>query len=182
MQFKVPQNIDMEDKIVGPLTMTQFLYVLVGGMVDYVLLQTMSTKAPVLFFALALPIAVFALAMAFLKINDIPFPKFVQAAILFIFVPKQRTWHKEVDLSSPVRIEAPKKKVVPKIIKKQIDKSEIEKMASVLDTAGWAAVRDKRLQEFVDAFDETHHSLEGAPQENAKVKMQNAKVIPVEQG
>ncbi len=165
MQFKVPQNIDLEDKIIGPLTMIQFLYVLIGGMLDYVLLQTVFPKNVPLFLVLALPIAVFTLSMAFLKINDLPFPKFIQGAILFLVLPKRRVWHKNVDLSSPVRIEAPIKKAVPKIIKKQIEKSEIEKLASVLDTAGWAGVRDEHLKEFVKGFDAAHHTtVEPTPQ------------------
>lgn len=185
MQFKVPQNIDMQDKIVGPLTMTQFLYVLVGGMIDYVLLQTISTRYPAIFFAIALPIAGFSLAMAFLKINEIPFPRFVQAAIIFVLSPKQRVWQKSVDMSSAVRIEPLKKKFVPKMIRKQIEKSEIEKMAAVLDTAGWAAVRDQKLKEFVSTFDETHHSLEKDPgvttNANPPAGGPNTRVTPVEQ-
>ena len=36
MRYKVPQNIDMEDRIVGPLTMVQFVIVMIGGMIVYV--------------------------------------------------------------------------------------------------------------------------------------------------
>lgn len=172
MQYKVPQNIDMQDKIIGPLTMAQFLYLLVAGMVDYILLQTVFPTAPVVFVVIALPIATFALAMAFLKINDIPFPKFVQAAILFIFMPKQRIWRKVTDITSPVKIEEPKKKAEEKTIRKHVEKSEIEKLASVLDTAGWAAVRDKQLKEFVTTFDEKHHEKVAVPAKAAPKRVE----------
>jgi len=173
MQFKVPQNIDMADKIIGSLTMTQFLYVLVGGMTDYILLQSVFPTQPILFFVLAIPIALLTFLMAFIKINDIPFPKFMQAALLYMASPKQRVWGKSVDLSSPVKIEAPKKTEKPKVIKGHIEKSEIEKMASVLDTSGWAAVRDTKLKEFVEGFDEAHNPMPGPggqATEKAKVK------------
>jgi hypothetical protein len=162
LQFKVPQNIDMQDKIIGPLTMAQFLYVLIGGLIDYVLLQTLLNTAPGLFFAFAIPIALFALAMAFLKINDIPFPRFIQAAILFIMSPKRRVWHKEIEAAAGVALPKPAAKTEPKIIRRTIDKSEIEKMAAVLDTAGWAAVRDEQLKTFVQDFDESHETNQRA--------------------
>ncbi len=159
MQYKVPQNIDMQDKIIGPLTMAQFLYLIVAGMVDYILLQTFGQTNLVVFIILATPIALFALAMAFLKINDIPFPKFFQAAVLFMISPKVRVWHKVIDMNSPVKIEAAKVKTADKVVRKHVEKSEIEKLANVLDTAGWAAVRDKTLKEFVKGFDASHHTL-----------------------
>lgn len=157
MQFKVPQNIDVQDKIIGPLTMIQFLYVLFGGLIDYILLQTLADSRPALFFSLAIPIALLAVAMAFLKINDIPFPRFIQAALLYLKQPKRRVWHKTTDISTPVAINPPTAKAAPRLMRRQIDKSEIEKMATVLDTAGWAAVRDEHLKEFVKGFDESHH-------------------------
>ncbi|MEK7644202.1 MAG: PrgI family protein [Patescibacteria group bacterium] len=158
MQFKVPQNVDMADKIIGPLTMAQFLYVIIGGLIDYILLQNLIDTAPGVFFSLAIPIALFSLAMAFLKINDIPFPRFIQAAILFMSSPKRRIWHKYSE-TSPVRITTPKQKIQPKIVRKNIEKSEIEKMAAVLDTAGWAAVRDEQLKSFVKEFDKNHRPI-----------------------
>ena len=35
-QYKIPQNIDVEDKILGPFTLKQFLYIMVGGILIYV--------------------------------------------------------------------------------------------------------------------------------------------------
>ena len=173
MQFKVPQNIDMADKIFGPLTMVQFIYVLVGGMTDYILLQTVFPVVPAVFFALAFPISAFALALAFLKINDIPFPKFVQAFILFLMVPKRRVWHKSIELSSPT-VSHTKAAGKPKQIKHKIEKTEIEKIASVLDTAGWSAVRDEQLKEFVQDFDKSHHTLAPQPS-NPQSEVSNPK-------
>ena len=57
MQFQVPQGIDMEDKIVGPLTLIQFLYLLVGGVIDYLLF--LNLKGNFIFWILALPITIF---------------------------------------------------------------------------------------------------------------------------
>ncbi len=70
MQFKVPQNIDMEDKIVGPLTLVQFTELVIAGLVFYVTLRF--TNVIIVVF-IGLPVLLFGLALAFIKIQDPPF-------------------------------------------------------------------------------------------------------------
>ena len=132
MQFQVPQNIDLEDKIVGPLTLIQFLYVLAGGLINYLLLIFIGMK--IIFWILAIPIGLFALALAFLKIQDQPLSSFVKAGLIYFSRPRMRYWQRkgyllEVILAKP-------KKVAPKVIlpKRKIEKSELEKLSQMLDT------------------------------------------------
>lgn len=132
MQFKVPQNIDLEDKIVGPLTLIQFLYVLGGGVVDYLLF--LSFHMTFLFWVLAIPIAVIALALAFLKIQDQPLSHFIKAGIIYLGKPKKRLWLR-TGLVKPVVFAVQKKEkkvVIPP--KRKIEKSELERLAQMLDT------------------------------------------------
>lgn len=89
-QFKVPQNLDLQDRIVGPLTMYQFLYLVIGFMVVYAIFRTGSLF---LFVVAGLPIALLALALAFIKINDQPFLKFVVSFLIFVVRPKVNVWH-----------------------------------------------------------------------------------------
>lgn len=105
MQFKVPQNIDMQDRILGPLTMVQFIYAVIGGGICYAIYS--AVKAPYSYFIVA-PIALFILAMIFLKINERPFLNFLVSLIEFQAAPKKRFWHHEnnstnftITLSSP---------------------------------------------------------------------------------
>lgn len=91
-RYKVPQNIDMQDRIVGPLTMAQFLYVLVGGMIVYASWFSFDFE---LFLLVATPVTLLTLALAFLKVQDQPFPKFVASALLYLVHPKERVWLKE---------------------------------------------------------------------------------------
>ena len=92
MQFQVPQNIDLEDKIVGPLTLIQFLYVLAGGLINYLLLIFIGMK--IIFWILAIPIGLFALALAFLKIQDQPLSSFVKAGLIYFSRPRMRYWQR----------------------------------------------------------------------------------------
>lgn len=141
MQFKVPQNIDMADRIVGPLTLVQFLYILVGGMVVYFLFSTIAPVNGGLFLLLSAPVAVFTMAMAFLKVQDQPFPKFVQAFIVFLFRPKIRMWHKEGSTLSPKIVPEVKKESDKPVVPQKIEKSQLEKLIQVMDTGGTSANR-----------------------------------------
>ena len=132
MQYKIPQNIDMEDKIIGPLTLIQFLYVLAGGVVDYLLLIAFKGGWV---WALVIPIGLFALALAFIKIQDQPLSHFVKAGIIYLGRPKIRLWHRqglaiEIVKAKPKKI----KKAAPSPPKRKIEKSELEKLAYMLDT------------------------------------------------
>lgn len=93
MQFKIPQNVQMEDKIVGPLTLKQLMIVGAGGGVAYFIYVTVS-KLYILQFAIvcAAPIALLTLAIAFLKIHGLTFIQYVLAALEFYINPKKQIW------------------------------------------------------------------------------------------
>lgn len=135
MQFKVPQNIDMADRIVGSLTLLQFLYLLIGGLVVYTLFSVVAPVNTVLFVLTGGPVALFTLAMAFLKVQDQPFPRFVMAFFAFLFSPKARIWHREGP--DPILvITADRKMEKPQAPHKKIEKSQLEKLSQILDTGG----------------------------------------------
>jgi hypothetical protein len=70
MQFQVPQFIDVEDKIVGPLSFKQFAYILAAGATAFIGVRVFPLWLGI---PLALPLIGFFLALAFLKINGRPF-------------------------------------------------------------------------------------------------------------
>jgi hypothetical protein len=95
MQYKVPQNIDMEDKIVGPFTMKQFIYLLVCGSIIYGwwnYLQSNYINFSLEFAIVAFPIGLLGFALALIKINDRPFEYFLLNVARFIASPKHRKW------------------------------------------------------------------------------------------
>jgi len=141
MQFQVPQNIDLEDKIIGPLTLKQFIYLLVGGMLDY-MWYTFFDSA--LFIILSLPTTVFALAMAFAKVQDQPFPKFLGSLIIFILRPKILTWGKT---QKPKIIESPDTKKEKIIHPKMAEESQIQKLSQIIDTQGWSNQAAKKAEQ-----------------------------------
>ncbi len=92
MRFAVPQFIDVEDKLFGPLTFKQFVYI-VGG----VGLIFVAWKALPTFFALLLivPIGALTWALAFYKVNNKPFIDVLQSAFNYFLRDKLYIWRKE---------------------------------------------------------------------------------------
>jgi len=135
MQYKVPQNIFMEDKIIGPLTLWQFLYLLFGGLIVYIAYQFLYQSARPLFFVIAAPVTLLALGAAFVKIHDRPLPTFIKNAIAFLLTPRERVWHKEESLEGTSVISAATQAKVqaPRQVK-QLPPSELAKLSEILDT------------------------------------------------
>lgn len=92
-QFQVPQYIDVEDKIFGPLTVKQFIYILGGaGVVVMLYLLQLPT---ILFFILACLSGSFFGALAFMKVNGQPFIVVLNNALNHITHPRLFIWKRE---------------------------------------------------------------------------------------
>lgn len=92
MQFQVPQFIDIEDKIFGPLTAKQFFYILGGGALIFLMYVFLQLWLVIL---LGLPVAAFSAALAFFKINGQPFIKIVGSAFTFASSSRLYLWRRE---------------------------------------------------------------------------------------
>lgn len=107
MQFQIPQFIEIEDKIAGPFSLRQLLYVVGGGVVAFVAF----TFLP--FFA-GMIIAIVAvggtLALALVRINGQPLTRVALAAVGFFWKPRLYLWKREVKKRI---IEVPEFKDVP---------------------------------------------------------------------
>jgi len=89
MQYPVPQFQDVEDKIVGPLTFKQFIYILGGGGLSYAILQSVPTG---LNYILIIPIVGISLALAFYRINNQPFINIIESAFYYTLRNKLYLW------------------------------------------------------------------------------------------
>lgn len=106
MQFRVPQFIDIEDKIFGPLTFRQFAYLAGGAGMSY-----LSAKfAPFYISLVTVPFFIaFGLALAFYKFNDKPFIHLVESSLKFYTHSRLYLWHKKLppkqELREPAKLE-----------------------------------------------------------------------------
>lgn len=92
MRFQVPQFIEIEDKIFGPLTFKQFIYI-AGGVGICVVLWTFLPNF--LAIIISIPVAVFAAALAFYKVNDKPFIYMIESFFTYTMGSKLYIWKKE---------------------------------------------------------------------------------------
>lgn len=90
-QFMVPQFIDVEDKIFGPITTRQFIICLVGGLLCFISFKFADTT---LFIVLLALIGGMTLVFAFAKINGQPFHFFLLNILQTIRRPSRRVWSK----------------------------------------------------------------------------------------
>ena len=92
MRFQVPQFIEVEDKIFGPLTIKQFIYLVGGAGLSFLIYSIIGNIYISAFFIL--PVIMFSVALAFYKINNKPFINVVEAAFKYFFGEKLYIWKK----------------------------------------------------------------------------------------
>jgi hypothetical protein len=91
MRFEVPQFIEVEDKIIGPLTWKQFVYLAGGAGIVIVLFLTLPI---VLFTIIGIPLGALAVFLAFHRVNNRPFSIFLESFIHFTTNTKLYLWRK----------------------------------------------------------------------------------------
>jgi len=98
MHFQVPQFIEVEDKIFGPLTLKQFLYLIGGGAVVFLLYVIFPFF---IFIILAIPTAALSVALAFYKMHGKPFIKILENGFNYLTKSKIYIWKKTEAKRSP---------------------------------------------------------------------------------
>ena len=134
-QFTVPQFIDVEDKIIGPVTTRQFVIILAGC-----LLIAISYK---LFdFSLFVTVGILLLGItgtiAFARINGRPFHFFILNLIQTFKRPGLRVWNHKIYLKEDYNLA--KEKIIKKIpindFKNYPTKSRLAELSLIVDTQG----------------------------------------------
>ncbi|OHA57366.1 MAG: hypothetical protein A2114_01390 [Candidatus Vogelbacteria bacterium GWA1_51_14] len=92
MNFQVPQFIEIEDKIFGPLSLKQFLYVVGGAGLSFLFYAYLPLYLAI--FPIAI-VAGLAIMLAFYKYNERPFVVLIEAAIRYLLTNKLYIWRKE---------------------------------------------------------------------------------------
>jgi hypothetical protein len=141
MQYTIPQFVEVEDKVIGPLTTKQFLYLVAGGVF---LVIAWSFADVGLFVILVILTAIAVIPFAFVKINGRSFEIFLSAIIKFYTRPKLRLWIKDVKaLHAHVSDIAKRAKKFPsgqthEVGEKRFNRSKIRELSHILDMGGAA--------------------------------------------
>lgn len=101
-QFTVPQFIDIEDKIIGPITTRQFFVSLAGLLLIFVAYRIADFS---LFLVLATVIGITTGVIAFLRINGRAFHEFFLDFLQSLKRPRMRIWLKTPEYVGPISLE-----------------------------------------------------------------------------
>lgn len=134
-KFVVPQFIDNEDKILGPITVRQFLICLAATLIIFLLYRLF----PLAYFIFgSIVVAAIAGTFAFLKINGQPFHLFFVNFVQTSTRPKKRVWNKELD-NAQLKALIAKPPEAQKIImasKSRPESSRLRDLALTVNTGG----------------------------------------------
>ena len=136
-QFVVPQFLDVEAKIIGPVTGRQFVIMLVVLFVDFLIFRIISKmiiSIPLLVIVLA-----FGSAFAFAKVNGQPFHYIFLNMIQTFRRPMLRVWDKtmtDAELKEYMKKapEEKKKEIIPK--KRALGSSRLSELSLIVNTGG----------------------------------------------
>ncbi len=135
-QFTIPQFIDVEDKIIGPITTRQFIIILIASIVSGVAYKLADFA---LFITITLVVFGIGGVFAFLKINGQNFHLFILNLVQTLKKPKIRIWNNRLgktksELNWKKEEEIKKIEVTPK--KPVYPKSKLAELSLIVDTGG----------------------------------------------
>jgi len=124
MQFKIPQFLERQPLIIGPLAFKQSLYF---GIAILILVLIHSVAPFLVFLICAIVLISMAFGLAFVKIEGVPLPEVITQSFGFALSPKIYLWEKKESLR-PIKFKAQKQKqekreplkVTPKSILKEL--------------------------------------------------------------
>jgi len=135
MRFTVPQFIEHEAKIVGPLTFRQFIFIGIAGAVCFFLYFTIAKTSFFLFLILSILIFGIGAALAFLKIGGQGLPTILVNFLRFIFGSKMYIWkRKGAPITISKRVEIKKEVKEGELPLKITEKSQLKKIRTEIET------------------------------------------------
>jgi hypothetical protein len=128
MLSNVPQFINVEDKIVGPLTAKQLGWLALGGVILFVLFIFLDNTA---FIIACVVVAIIFGALAFYRPYNQPLISFIGSSISFIFRPRLYIWRRNnEEMKKTKGSELPPHKAIER---KKINSRKIEEISKMLD-------------------------------------------------
>jgi hypothetical protein len=146
--YKVPQDVEAEDKLLGPFTLKQFIYLIIVFAGTYGTFMLARSGFTIIFTPLTLLPALFFGFMVFLGIRNQSQPAeiYLAAIVRFYFKVRKRIWDQD-GIAETVKVTAP-----PKIEHMYTDglsrtdvRSRLGQLSKLMDSRGWAA-KDVRYQ------------------------------------
>ena len=136
--YKVIQDVEAEDKLIGPLTLRQFIYAVIAALFAY-LGFFFATHHAAFMIIVFLPISLSVGFLAFPWRRDQPTEVWALAKVRFMLIPRRRVWDQS-GAKELVTITAPKQiahSYTNNLSQAEV-RSRLQALASTVDTRGWA--------------------------------------------
>jgi hypothetical protein len=170
-QYKVPQDVEAEDKIIGPLTLRQFIYAVIGIMWGGLCFVIFRSVLPIMI-VVGAPITLLFLLLAFYRRDGQNFEQLLVAMAGYFGQTRRRLWVKEPIVEAfqivPPKVTSETTQRNPAEVRSQLDQ-----LASVIDSRGGtptaAAATEDRL----------YMPTQPAPQQAAEPEQPDRYDVPV---
>jgi hypothetical protein len=135
--YKVPQDVEAEDKLIGPFSFRQFIYLIIAAL--GILMAYLLSQLFIGLLIIPLPIILLFLALALPLRKDQPMETYLIAIVRFYLKPRLRMWQPDGAMGL-VRITAPNNTEAQ--LTKDFGSDEaaqrLSYLAQVVDTRGWS--------------------------------------------
>ena len=176
--YKVPQDVEAEDRLLGPFTFRQFVYLLIAaiaGALAAALFQIFPLLA-----ILPLPVIIFFLILALPLKKDQPMETYLAAIVSFYMKPNKRFWRPGQG-ETTIQITAPK--IVEKSRTRDISEEEashrLSFLSNLVDSEGYA-IRGNHNGNFTENFiadtEDVNDFMDDSQNQNLINLMQKEKV------
>ncbi len=135
--YKVPQDVEADDKLIGPFSFRQFVYLIIvvlASMIAWGLAQIFVPLA-----VIPMPFIIFFGALALPLRKDQPMEIYMAAILSFYLKSRRRLWESD-GIESLIEITVPKIVEVERV--KNISQTEAQRrfsyLAEIVDSQGWA--------------------------------------------
>lgn len=170
--YKVPQDVEAEDKLLGPFSFRQFIFLIVAVVslgAAYILARILLPLG-----LIPVPIALFFGALALPLRKDQPMEVYLAAVISFMLKPKKRLWQPD-GIEYLVEVTAPKTEETTR--RNSYDQEEVQRrlsyLANLVDSRGWSirGVNDPDSPMQADLYNEAQTAFD--PLDEAGATAQN---------
>lgn len=151
-QYKVPQDVEAEDKLLGPFTFRQFIYLIIAAgaiAMAWALFQVFPLLA-----LIPIPIIIFFGVLALPLKKDQPMETYLAAIVSFYLKPRNHFWipgqkNSTIEITAPKKIEKPRSRDITE----EEAGHRLSFLADLIDTEGYSiknvdsAIRDEYIAE-----------------------------------
>lgn len=135
-QFVVPQFLDVESKIIGPITGRQFAILLLTLLIEFIIYRLVLNILMLL--ALGIPTLALGIVFAFAKVNGQPFHYIMLNVVQTFRKPRLRVWDKSMT-DADIKARLAKDELpppLPPVVHKTLERSRLSELSLIANTGG----------------------------------------------